>query len=288
MKIGVCALAKNENLYIREWVEHHLQIGFDKVFIYDNNDVEKPEGVIYDYLMSNQVELVKWPDMKLDEVHGGMDNMYNILYTQTEAYNHCIQNHQDFDWIAFIDIDEYIQFTVHSTIQEVIENNPNFSDFDAIILSWKMMGDPNALYYDPRPLTERFTTPLSGIYAEVPCNECVKSIVNIKSGVIFGEYYPRNVHSPDTKKVCNGSGNPIWGWDGDYNRLLPPHHDCMWVDHYYTKSLIEYLIKSINSTHRWYNLGGINYEQCITQYKNLNGWSDEHEKVYQDFLKRHS
>ena len=31
MKFGVCALIKNENLYLREWVEHYLKLGFDNI-----------------------------------------------------------------------------------------------------------------------------------------------------------------------------------------------------------------------------------------------------------------
>ena len=39
MKTALCAIAKNENLYIREWVEHYKNIGVSKIFLYDNNDI---------------------------------------------------------------------------------------------------------------------------------------------------------------------------------------------------------------------------------------------------------
>ena len=35
-----------------------------------------------------------------------------------------------------------------------------------------------------------------------------------------------------------------------------------------------------NSNHRY-----IEFSNCLTQYKDLNGWTEEHEKVYQKFLK---
>jgi hypothetical protein len=28
--VAVCVLAKNENIYIREWIQHHLQLGVTK------------------------------------------------------------------------------------------------------------------------------------------------------------------------------------------------------------------------------------------------------------------
>ena len=40
MKVGVCVIIKNENLYIRDWVEYYKKIGFDTVILFDNNDLE--------------------------------------------------------------------------------------------------------------------------------------------------------------------------------------------------------------------------------------------------------
>ena len=36
MKIGVCIRAKDEQKIICDWVRHYLNLGFDKIFIYDN------------------------------------------------------------------------------------------------------------------------------------------------------------------------------------------------------------------------------------------------------------
>ena len=37
-KICLCVIAKNENLYVKEYIEHYKKIGYNKIFIYDNND----------------------------------------------------------------------------------------------------------------------------------------------------------------------------------------------------------------------------------------------------------
>ena len=39
MKVLLCAIVKNENKYINEWLEHYKQLGFSKVILYDNNDI---------------------------------------------------------------------------------------------------------------------------------------------------------------------------------------------------------------------------------------------------------
>ena len=37
MKCAICAIAKNENDYINEWCKYHLNLGFDEIYIFDNN-----------------------------------------------------------------------------------------------------------------------------------------------------------------------------------------------------------------------------------------------------------
>ena len=35
--IVICTIARKENLYIKEWVDYHLSIGFTHIYIFDNN-----------------------------------------------------------------------------------------------------------------------------------------------------------------------------------------------------------------------------------------------------------
>ena len=37
MKTAICAIAKHENVYINDWVNYHLNLGFDHIYIYDDN-----------------------------------------------------------------------------------------------------------------------------------------------------------------------------------------------------------------------------------------------------------
>ena len=65
MRTALIAIAKNEQLYIAEWIEYHLSLGFDRLIIADNDDdlilsgfasdkviIEdyKKTYIIYDYL----------------------------------------------------------------------------------------------------------------------------------------------------------------------------------------------------------------------------------------------
>ncbi len=38
MKSAICAISRNENNYLEEWITYHLHLGFNHIFIYDNNN----------------------------------------------------------------------------------------------------------------------------------------------------------------------------------------------------------------------------------------------------------
>ena len=52
IKVCLCTPGKNENRYIREFIDYYINYGVDKIFLYDNNDIEGEhfEEVINDYI----------------------------------------------------------------------------------------------------------------------------------------------------------------------------------------------------------------------------------------------
>ena len=43
MKVHLIAIAKNEELYIEDWMLHYFNLGFDKICIYDYTDSNKQD-----------------------------------------------------------------------------------------------------------------------------------------------------------------------------------------------------------------------------------------------------
>ena len=37
MRVCLIAIAKMENDYINDWVKYHLNLGIDRIYLYDNN-----------------------------------------------------------------------------------------------------------------------------------------------------------------------------------------------------------------------------------------------------------
>ena len=41
IKVAVCCIGRQENRYINEFISHYLNLGVDKIFIYDNNGYDE-------------------------------------------------------------------------------------------------------------------------------------------------------------------------------------------------------------------------------------------------------
>lgn len=275
MKLGICALVKNENLYLREWVKYHIELGFDKIIIYDNNPVggEDVSKVILDYIDMGYVEI-----HKLEIDINNIDELNNI---QTETYNKCLDEHKELDWIAFIDVDEFIELEHHAGIKDLFGEYNNYEGYDNIVMCWYAMGDPNSLYYDEHPVFERFKTHLTGAYGwengePLSINGFVKSFVHPQSDARFDGF----IHCTNAKHACVPDGRIAYT-DSRTTRLLGECHEVMRLNHYYTKSLTEYLYRCQSNKHKG------NFEYAKYEYTNFNGWTDEHERVFQEFIKRH-
>ena len=61
LKVCLCTLGKNENLYAKEFVDDNLNYGVDKIIIYDNNDIngEDFNNVLFDYIIVNIIIMSK-------------------------------------------------------------------------------------------------------------------------------------------------------------------------------------------------------------------------------------
>ena len=75
IKICLCAIVKNENRYLREFIEYYKKLGYNKIILYDNNEKngENLKEVIKDYILKNFVQIFdfrgrkKSPNLKLSK-----------------------------------------------------------------------------------------------------------------------------------------------------------------------------------------------------------------------------
>ena len=80
-KVCVCTPVKEENRYIREFIQHYKKYGVDKMFLYDNNDIEgeKFDDILKDYISKGFVEVLNQREKK-DGMYEIMNNCYKYNY----------------------------------------------------------------------------------------------------------------------------------------------------------------------------------------------------------------
>ena len=223
-KVCLCTLGKNENRYIREFVKHYEKYGVDKIFLYDNNDIEgeKFEDVINDYIEKGFVEVLNWRSQK-----------ECLMPIMNDCYK---RNYETYDWLIFYELDEYIHLSNFSNIKSFL-NLPKFNQCQLIYLNLVCHTDNNLLYYENRSLAERFPK-IVPKYKKGGYRLEIKSILR---GHIPNITVKSN-HLCNTDLInCNGYGNRnryyynIFSNQNDYKHY--------YIDHYYSKSTEEFIGK---------------------------------------------
>ena len=217
-------IGKKENLYAKEFVKHYLKLGYNHIFIYDNNNIkdEKFEDVLKNEINKNFVTIINYRGLALD---------------QTNAYRDCYEkNNKKFDWLSFFDLDEFLEFkNKKDTIQRFLSNN-RYNGCQNIKINWLIYKNNDSLYYENKPLEQRLRIP---DYKE-GANIHIKSTVR---GNLSQNYWLKraNPHTSLTNFTSCSSSGKIISYDSPYNK--PPDYKYVYLKHYYYKSFEEFCMK---------------------------------------------
>ena len=136
MDIVICAIAKNEHLYINDWIRYHFSIGFNHIYLFDNDD---PGALFIGDVISPEYR----DRVTIFNVRGIRKQWF-----QQECYNAFYQKYnKTFDWCAFVDIDEYVVVNAWNDVPEML-NDPVFNTCNSIKLHWHMYGDNDCIKRD--------------------------------------------------------------------------------------------------------------------------------------------
>lgn len=275
MRIAVCAIAKNENLYIREWVEWYKKLGISKIFLYDNNDLDGEifEDVINDYIESDFVEVINVRGI-VKSVKTDKDGQT----TQGQVYYDCFYTHyQEYDWICFFDVDEYLE--IYNKYQDLYDFLNDFNEYDGIRVQWRMYGDNGHIYYQNKSLFKRFKSEENSRY-----DRHVKQILNCNS--IFDETLSFCAHGVFNKKY-NFVNTLKQSLKNTYMDSVAHDDLPIYLNHFYSKSTEEFFKRKYNKPSA---VTGINNERNFNldflkkQYFEHNQLTEEKEKYIDTFV----
>lgn len=138
-KYSICSCFKNEAPYLKEFIEYHILIGFEHFYFYNNNSEDNYREVLQEYIEKGIVTLVEWPIVPCQQP------MYENWYV---TYRHETQ------WVAFLDLDEFICPIKAHTIDEWIKP---FERYPLIMMYWRMFGTSGIIESDTSKLvTEQY------------------------------------------------------------------------------------------------------------------------------------
>ena len=103
----VAAIFKNENAYLREWIEFHLLIGVDHFFLYDNDGGDEARTLLAPYESAGLVTRHDWTH--LDGTRHDRPTRLGGRDKNHMAFGHAARHHRDgCRWMLKIDIDEFL------------------------------------------------------------------------------------------------------------------------------------------------------------------------------------
>lgn len=229
--LSVCAIAKNEGPYFKEWIEWHRKMGVEKFFIYDNESTDCTKDELAPYIESGLVEYTYWPGRKM----------------QLPAYDDCFEKHRtETRWLAIIDLDEFIVPIKDKTIPEFLHR---MEEFSSVEINWLVYGSGGEKERKPGGVMERFR------YHSLPehrLNTHVKSIVDPRRVcTMTGCHEAARISG----RSADSHGVPLRKGFGD--RI--PQQDVIRINHYAVKSYEEFLSKRARGRARINTLRDFSY-----------------------------
>ena len=229
--LAVCAIAKNEGPYFKEWIEWHRKQGVEKFYIYDNESTDNTKEVLEPYIRDGVVEYCYWPGKK----------------QQLATYDDCFERHRlETRWLAVIDLDEFIVPIKDRSIPDFLHRMEAFS---VVEINWLCYGSGGAKKKEPGDVMERFKR---HSLSEHRLNTHVKSIVDPRRVcTMIGCHEAARISG----RAADSHGMPLKKGFRDRK----PQHDVIRINHYAVKSYEEFLGKRARGRARINDLRDLSY-----------------------------
>jgi hypothetical protein len=249
--VAICMLTCELD-HLEEWYDHHRNMGFENFLIFLDGTVIKSTDI--DQKLSNKIK-----NLKILQISSQKKPILGDLYTAVcKKYNH-------YDYILFIDSDEYYMSKTNNIIQDINLLTKIHGYFDGLAIYWK--------FYGAIPPFEN-RVPITS-YKQYYESRQIKTLVNPKT---VTSYTNPHFAGHSLNKYIDEKGKRI----DVYQTLRPAmspkpqlshSSDYVWIKHIHTRSKSEWLNK-INRKN-WYqhihgfklNLNSFNVynSRCIIQ-----------------------
>lgn len=259
---AICAMFKDEALFLKEWVEFHRLIGAKRFYLYNNLSSDNYKEVLEPYIKDNIVVLIDWPV-----------NSNDWLWLQNACYENTLQlTRGKVKWVAFLDLDEFLYSPMSKSLPNLLKD---YDQFGGVCVNWQIYGTSNVYQIPKDGLQSEYL-----IYKALPtygANYSIKSIVqpdrtaDCKNGPHCFSYYTPYYQVNTNKEKFDGPLSP---------KVLI---DKIRINHYWTRD-IKYFTEIKIARRQKLGWGGL--DQLIEETKSYNAVKDDSIKIFLPELKQ--
>ena len=218
MSVVLICIVKNEAPFLAEWIAHNLALGFDRIFIFDNESTDETAAIIKKIGEAWPVEYRLWPS------RAGSS-------PQIDAYNWAMTHvASTYDWVTFFDCDEFLVLHKHEVIGDFLTGFG--TDIGAIGINWLGFGSSGQENDNYGLVTDTF---IHGAKPHAGNNQHIKTIARTKCVTSMVIHHAilregRYVHP-------NGQSLGMSNTDGLSNTI---EHSTAQLNHYQIKSRVDF------------------------------------------------
>ncbi|CAI9121384.1 glycosyltransferase family 2 protein [Brytella acorum] len=223
----ILATARDEGIYLLEWIAWHRAIGFDHIFICSNSNMDRSDELLQ-ALSANGI--ITWVDT----------NPESPIQIQRKAYGAAMANLPqmlDYQWTLVIDLDEFLalDFNFYTEIRTFFDLQ-DARGADGIAFSWVMMTPDGKTSHDAQPMISRFQR------REPPQNLLVKTAFQTRLASFCHAHNPHWAFQR-SHRTFDTDGKILHTELSKAPHLSELGEKNAWIAHYFHKSLEEYVWK---------------------------------------------
>lgn len=234
-QLVICAVFRDEDFFLKEWIEFHKLVGVEHFYLYNNLSKDNYLQILSPYIEAGEVDLFDVPI----ETTSQQDNLYSL---QLPVYRHALNIvKKTAQWAAFIDLDEFL-FPVHH--HHLVSLLKNYSQYPGLVVNWQLYGTSNIDHLSSRELiTENLVLKVPTDYAP---NHMVKSIVQPQFVTTISD--PHSFFFSDGSSAVNSNYEPIPPGQSYHSSIVI---DQVRINHYWFGTKEWFFKNKIPRRERW-------------------------------------
>ncbi|PNW77661.1 hypothetical protein CHLRE_10g446150v5 [Chlamydomonas reinhardtii] len=155
---ALCAVGRNENRYVREWVDYHKCLGFSRIYLYDHGSSVPMSSELGPHLDSGFLHYVNFSAAHRKFQEGYTSDLERFMSTvQGQAYKHCMEQWGSrHTFIGFIDLDEFLVL-YDPGLSSVNDLLRDYEQFPGLSIYWVLLGSSGHVARPKAPVVESYT-----------------------------------------------------------------------------------------------------------------------------------